>query len=166
MRVLAIDPGYDRCGLAVLERVRGKEHVLHSQCFITDRSAPFSERLGALGAEVLRLFTVYRPDGVALEKLYFGTNQKTAMGVSEVRGMLMYLTSAKKLPLFEFTPAQVKTGVTGSGRSDKTQVAAMVKRLVTLPKGNRHDDEYDAIALGLTCLATANAELARRASAP
>jgi crossover junction endodeoxyribonuclease RuvC len=154
MRVLAIDPGYDRCGIAVIERVNSKEHVVHSQCFVTDRTRTFPERLTSIGTEVERILTVHKPDMVAIEALYWGTNQKTAMGVAEVRGMLIYLTGKARLPLYEYTPPQVKTGVTGDGRSDKIQVTAMVKRLVKLPPGKRHDDEYDAIALGLTCLAS------------
>ena len=154
MKVLAIDPGYDRCGIAVLERVNAKEHVLHSQCFITDRTQTFPLRLTSIGVEVERIFTIYKPELVALEALYWGTNQKTAMGVAEVRGMLIYLTGRAKLPLYEYTPLQVKSGVTGDGRSDKRQVTEMVRRLVKLPSGRRHDDEYDAIALGLTCLAS------------
>lgn len=154
MRVLAIDPGYDRCGIAVLERVKGKEQVVHSQCFMTDRSQTFPQRLTTIGTEVERILMVHKPEMVALEALYWGSNQKTAMGVAEVRGMLIYLIGKAKLPLYEYTPPQVKTGVTGDGRSDKVQVTAMVKRLVKLSPGKRHDDEYDAIALGLTCLAS------------
>ena len=156
MKVLAIDPGYDRCGIAVLERVNAKEQVLHSQCFITDRTQTFPFRLTAIGIEVERLLMIYKPDMVALEALYWGSNQKTAMGVAEVRGMLIYLAGKAGLPLYEYTPLQVKAGVTGDGRSDKRQVTEMVRRLVKLPPtpGRRHDDEYDAIALGLTCLAS------------
>lgn len=154
MRVLAIDPGYDRCGIAVIDRVNGRELVVHSQCFTTERTAEFPVRLAAIGREVERLIAVHKPELVALEKLYFNTNQKTAMGVAEVRGMLLYLAARAGLPVHEYTPPQVKQGVTGNGHSDKAQVTAMVKRLVKLPPGKRHDDEYDAIALGLTCLAS------------
>lgn len=154
MKILAIDPGYDRCGIAIVERINGKESVLHSQCLITKRGDNFPSRLLVIGDEVRRLIEIYKPEAGALEQIYFNTNQKTAMGVAEVRGMLIYLIASAHLPLYEFTPAQVKQGVTGSGRSDKMQVTAMVRQLVKLPPGKRHDDEYDAIALGLTCLAS------------
>lgn len=162
MRILAIDPGYDRCGIAIIERVRGKEHVVHSQCFITQRKCDFPTRLNAIGSEIERLIAIHQPEMVALEQLYFNTNQKTAMGVAEVRGMLIYLAGRANLKIFEFTPPQVKVGVTGNGRSDKKQVTAMVKRLVKLPPGKRHDDEYDAIALGLTCLASIHFSLRKK----
>jgi len=154
MRVIAIDPGYDRCGLAILERVNGKEIVVHSDCLVTERGSSFPVRLAQIGEEVERLLMIHKPEIAALEQIYFNTNQKTAMGVAEVRGMLIYIFAKARLPLYEFTPPQVKAGVTGNGRSDKAQVTAMVKRLVKLPPGRRHDDEYDALALGLTCLAS------------
>ena len=153
MKILAIDPGYDRCGIALVERVNGRESVLYSECLVTRRGDSFSARLLSIGDEVRRLIEVYKPEAGALEQIYFNTNQKTAMGVAEVRGMLIYLIASARLPLYEFTPAQVKQGVTGSGRSDKMQVTAMVRQLVKLPPGKRHDDEYDAIAVGLTHLA-------------
>ena len=155
MRVLSVDPGYDRVGIAVLERVKDKETLLHSDCFVTKRFDEFSNRLISIGEEVERVIMIYKPEALALEKLFFTNNQKTAMGVAEVRGMLMYIGKKAKLSLFEYTPLQVKQGVTGSGASDKIQVSDMVTRLLKLPAKKRRDDEYDAIALGLTCLASA-----------
>lgn len=155
MRVLAIDPGYDRVGIALLERTKGKEVLLHSQCFITKRHAAFEERLLSIGQEIERVLDIYKPDMLALEKLYFNTNQKTAMGVSEVRGMLLYIGAKAQMQILELTPLQVKQGVTGNGRSNKAQVIAMVERLLRLRKHKRLDDEYDAIALALTALTSA-----------
>jgi crossover junction endodeoxyribonuclease RuvC len=154
MKVLAVDPGYDRVGIALLSRDGVKEACLHSECFETDRRASFEERLYTIGAHVEALMKKFNPEMMALERLYFNTNQKTAMQVAEMRGALLYLAAKHTLPVYEFTPAQIKQGVTGSGRSDKQSVERMVHILLPLAKKKRHDDEYDALALALTCLAT------------
>jgi crossover junction endodeoxyribonuclease RuvC len=96
---------------------------------------------------------MYTPDMVALERLYFNTNQKTAMAVAEVRGALMYCTTSKNVPLHEYTPAQIKMAVTSWGKATKHDVTNMVRRLIRIEKEIRYDDEYDAIALGITHLA-------------
>jgi crossover junction endodeoxyribonuclease RuvC len=84
----------------------------------------------------------------------FEKNAKTAMQIAEVRGMLSFIASSHHLPVLEYTPLQVKSAVTGYGKSDKTAVSRMVGRLVVLPPGKRLDDELDAIAIGITCLAS------------
>jgi crossover junction endodeoxyribonuclease RuvC len=154
-RIIGIDPGYDRCGFAVLEKSpSGKEKLLFSECFITSKTLPFLERLRLVGERFDSLITEYSPDIAGIEKLYFENNQKTAMAVSEVRGALLYLAATNKLPLYEYTPLQVKVAVTGYGKSDKKQVASMVTKLLTLTTPLRYDDEYDAIALALTASAS------------
>lgn len=155
MRVLAFDPGYERLGAAVLEKKNGKEVLVHSECFRTSAADAFPERLRQLGASVESLIEKFKPDAMALEKVYFEKNAKTAMQIAEVRGMLIHASASRGLSLFEYTPLQVKVAVTGYGKSSKTAVAAMVGRLVTLPDKKRLDDELDAIAVGLTCLASA-----------
>jgi len=154
-RVLAFDPGFERLGVAVVEKISGKETLLYSACIRTDAKHTFAERLLTLGKEAELLIKKWRPDAVALEDVYFAKNAKTAMKVAEVRGMLVYLATSRGLALFEYTPLQVKVAVTGWGRSDKRAVAAMIPRLIALPKRIRLDDELDAIAVGLTCLASA-----------
>lgn len=152
-RVLAFDPGFERLGVAVVEKQSGKETLLYSACIRTDAKLPFSQRLCELGAEAKALIKKWKPDVVALEEIYFAKNAKTAMKVAEVRGMLAYIAATHKLALFEYTPLQVKVAITGWGHSDKQAVAAMVSRLLVLPPRKRLDDEMDAIAVGLTCLA-------------
>ena len=90
---------------------------------------------------------------MAIEKLYFATNQKTAMQVAEVRGALIALATQHHLPVFEYTPMQVKSASAGWGRADKVAVARMLHALLKIEKEIRHDDEYDAIAIGVTHLA-------------
>ncbi len=153
MRVLAFDPGFERLGVAVVEKNK-KEELLYSDCVRTKATLLFSERLAILGKEVDALIKKWKPDCVALENLYFENNAKTAMNVAAVRGMLIYLGAAHDLVVHEYTPLQVKVAVTGYGKSDKRAVALMVQKLVSIQDKKRLDDELDAIAVGLTCLAS------------
>jgi len=155
MIILAIDPGYERVGVAILEKLpRQKEVVIFSECFKTLPKKQLSERILEIGVRVKFLITKYKPKALAIEKLYFETNQKTAMGVAEARGVIIYEASLAKLKICEYTPLQVKSAVTGYGRSDKRQVIHMVNQLISLPVKKAQDDEYDAIALGLTLFAS------------
>lgn len=157
MKVLGIDPGYGRCGVAVVERLDGKEHLVFSDCIETSSKDPFEERLAAIIATCDRLMGTHRPDAVALEKLYFGTNKTTAMRVSEVRGALIATATARDIPSHEYAPAQIKSATSGFGRADKRQVAMTVRMLLSITKEIRLDDEYDAIAVALTHLAHSRA---------
>lgn len=155
MRVLAIDPGYERLGIAVVEKgERGKEILLYSDCFRTNSKDVFEERLFQIGTEVGRVINEYNPNVLATEQLYFNTNQKTVMYVAEVIGVITYLSKKNSLSLFSYSPLQIKNAVSGYGRSTKEQVAKMVPRLIEIHKEIHLDDEYDAIAIGLTCLAS------------
>ncbi len=154
MRVLAIDPGYEKIGIAVLEKVAGKETLLFSECFKTSRENPPHERLLALGSEVARVIAEFKPSALAIEKLFFADNQKTAMMVSEARGVIIYESARAGLTVTEFTPLQAKVAVTGYGRGTKAQMKFMIHKLITVGKQIKEDDEYDAIALGLTYFAT------------
>jgi crossover junction endodeoxyribonuclease RuvC len=158
MRIIAIDPGYDRCGVAILEKLRGaKETVLFSMCIETDKKSSFNERLSFINNTCRELIENYAPESMALERLFFNTNQKTAMHVAEVRGMLIQLANEMVLTYAEYSPPQVKLAVGGSGKASKSDVARMIELLVVLPTRNtsakRKDDELDAIAVGLTHLA-------------
>ncbi|MBI5140354.1 MAG: crossover junction endodeoxyribonuclease RuvC [Candidatus Vogelbacteria bacterium] len=155
MRVLGIDPGYERLGVAVLEKERDSDALLFSDCLKTSPKLELSERIFTLGEEAKGLITKWKPDALAIEKLFFTTNQKTAMGVSEARGALIYIARSAKLKIFEYTPLQIKIAITGYGKADKNQVASMIKNLINLRgKTKIIDDEYDAIAVALTCLAS------------
>jgi crossover junction endodeoxyribonuclease RuvC len=154
MRILAFDPGYERLGVAVVEKVSSKETLLYSGCIRTKATLTFPERLAELGAAAEALIAQWQPQGVALESLYFENNAKTAMNVSAVRGMLLYLAAHNHLPAHEYTPLQVKVAVTGHGHASKAAIALMVPKLVGIPPGKRLDDELDAIAVGITCLAS------------
>lgn len=153
MKVLGIDPGYGRCGMAIVEKEAGKERVIYSTCIETSEKRPFPERLLEVVDACVALIEAYEPSALALERLYFSTNQKTAMQVAEVRGALIYAAARAHIPLSEYTPAQVKVAVAGWGQSDKKGVARMLHALLKIEKEIVHDDEYDAIAVGVTHLA-------------
>ena len=162
MKVLAIDPGYGRCGVAVVERNGGgKEALLYSACIETSAKAGFAERLAQVANECGRLIAAYSPDCLAIEKLYFQTNQKTAMRVAEVRGALINTAQNAGIEVFEYTPGEVKSAATGDGNADKKAVARMLHALMKIEKEIAHDDEYDAIAIGITHLARSRAALPR-----
>lgn len=153
MRVLAIDPGFDRLGLAVLENTTSKDTLVYSECAVTDKGQPFPLRLLALGSVVESLLMKYQPDTMAIETLFFNKNVKTAIHVAEARGMLLYTCQKFGCTIYEFSPQEIKIATTGYGMSDKTAVIAMVKRLIPEVPKTALDDEYDAIAIGITCLA-------------
>jgi crossover junction endodeoxyribonuclease RuvC len=153
MRVLAFDPGYDRLGVAIVERQSGKEVLLYSGCVTTEKTAPMPDRLMDIGNRVESLILEFHPDLVALETLYFNKNQKTAIAVAEVRGIILFLARRRGCTTTEFSPQEIKVAVTGYGKSDKGSVTRMVKQLVSNVPQTALDDEYDAIAVGVTALA-------------
>lgn len=153
MKVLAIDPGYDRLGVAVLEVQNGTEVLLYSTCVITERETPLPERLLIIGNAVEELLMKHTPDAVGIETLFFNKNIKTAIGVAQARGIILYLAKKHGCTVYEFGPQEIKVAVTGYGKSDKRAVLDMIMRLVKNVPKNALDDEYDAIAVGITCLA-------------
>jgi len=154
MRVLSIDPGYERLGIAILDGPTGNETLQHSDCFRTSAKTPHSERLNAIREEIDRLIKTLHPTTLALETLYFNINQKTAMKVAEVRGTIIATAAAHSLEVAEYTPGQIKIAITGYGKSDKKQVMQMTQKLIKVPDKKILDDEYDAIAVGITAIAS------------
>lgn len=153
MKVFAIDPGYDRVGMAVLEKVENKEILLYSTCLETEKTNSLNDRILEIGLATEDLLKKYRPDSLAIENIFFNKNIKTAIGVAQARGAIIYLAKRYNCPVFEFGPQEIKVATTGYGKSDKTAVINMIKRLVKNVPKNALDDEYDAIAVGVTCLA-------------
>ena len=154
MKILGIDPGYDRLGIAILEKpAKGKESVIYSDCFTTSKKDNIYARLLQIGTEVSRLLDEFKPEKLAIETLFIDNNQKTAMRVSEARGIIIYEAAKRGIPIFEYSPMEIKMAVTGDGTSDKARIIKMVNLLVKLPAKKTHDDEYDAVAVALTCSA-------------
>ncbi|OHA92462.1 MAG: crossover junction endodeoxyribonuclease RuvC [Candidatus Zambryskibacteria bacterium RIFCSPHIGHO2_01_FULL_46_30] len=154
--VLAVDPGFDRVGLAVMKLERDGPKLLFSQCFETDSKKARPERLFSIGRRIKDVIKKWQPETLAIETLFFNTNATSAIGVAEARGIIIYEARNRDMEIFEYGPQTIKMAVTGYGQADKTQMANMVKKLVPLPKksSKRLDDEVDAIALGITHLAT------------
>ena len=158
MKILGIDPGYERLGIAVLEknleaRPQGKERVIFSECFKTSAKLEFSERLRLIGVEVHKVINKYKPEVLAIETLFLTTNHKTVMRVAEARGVAIYEAVRAGLKIFEASPLQIKIATTGYGRANKEQMIKMVKILVNIDKLKTSDDELDAIAIALTAFA-------------
>jgi crossover junction endodeoxyribonuclease RuvC len=175
MRILGIDPGYERLGIAVLEKntddkrpfgkAQGKEQVIFSECFKTSAKLGFPERLLLIGEEVRNIIKKYKPEVLSIETLFLTNNQKTVMHVAEVRGVILYEAMKAGLKIFEASPPQIKMATTGSGHADKAQIIKMVRMLVDVDPvrgregsqrpsaSNGTDDELDAIAIALTAFA-------------
>ena len=152
MRILAIDPGFDRMGIAVVEGDPSKPTYIWSACITPPKGEP-SERLAHIQRAVEEAIAQHSPDLMALESLFFSVNKKSAMGVAEARGAILAAAGRASLSVKEYSPQQVKLAVTGYGAADKSAVMSMVPKLITLPESARLDDELDAIALGIAGLA-------------
>jgi len=152
MKILGIDPGFERLGIAVIEKNKTdkRERVIFSECFKTSAKLEFPERLKLIGERVKQIIKEYKPEILAIETLFLTTNHKTVMHVAEARGVVIYEAKNVGLKIFEASPPQIKIAVTGYGRSDKTQINKMVKILVDIDKSKKSDDELDAIAIALT----------------
>jgi crossover junction endodeoxyribonuclease RuvC len=155
MRFIGIDPGYDRVGLAVVERdtISQSDRVIFSDCYETDRSLPLVDRLRLVGDQVAATISTHQPSALGLETLFFSKNHKTAMAVAEARGIIMYLAHVANCQIYEFHPQEIKVAITGYGKSDKVAVTTMIKKLVANCPETAFDDEYDAIAIAVTGLA-------------
>lgn len=153
MKILGIDPGYDRLGVAVVEKENGKENLLFSDCILTDKNSDLPERIYSAGLAFQKLLAEHQPETVALETIFFNKNIKTAIGVAQMRGVLFFLAKEAGCAVYEYGPQEIKVAVTGYGKSDKSAVIDMVKRLVSNTPDTALDDEYDAIAVAVTCLA-------------
>ena len=151
MRVLGIDPGYDRLGLAVLEGDPSKPVLVWSTCALPAKGLP-EKRLAEVYAEVNAAIQAYSPDLLAIETLFFSTNRKTALQVAEARGVILAAAGTAEIPVHELSPAAVKLAVTGHGAADKEAIARMIPKLVSLPEKKRLDDELDAIAVAIAGL--------------
>jgi crossover junction endodeoxyribonuclease RuvC len=152
MKALGIDPGYDRLGVAIIEHT-DRERVVYSTCIETDKHTPLPERLVQVGDALAAILTTHQPDVVGVETLFFNKNVKTAIGVAQARGIIVYLCHKHNCSLYELGPQEIKIALTGYGKSDKAAVIDMVKRLVADVPDGALDDEYDAIAAAVTALA-------------
>lgn len=162
VRVLGVDPGLTRCGLGVVDGGAGNRlSLVHVSVVRTPAGAGIGERLAALSVAIEACLEAYRPDAVAVERVFSQHNLRTVMGTAQASGVALALAGARTLPVALHTPSEVKAAVTGSGRADKEQVTTMVTRLLHLADSPRPADAADALALAI-CHLWRGAALRRR----
>ncbi len=149
MLILGIDPGYAIIGWGLIRYERGRYIPVDFGAITTKAGVPFNRRLEIIYDELMALLNKYTPDAVAVEKLYFQTNAKTAIDVAQARGVTMLALQKQGVPVFEYTPLQVKSAVTGFGQAQKPQVMEMTKRLLRLKAVPKPDDTADALAIAI-----------------
>lgn len=151
MKIISIDPGYERLGLAIIEKEKNQREVLlFSECFKTSAKLPHHERLALIGDRIKEVIKKWKPEQLATEKLFFAGNQKTALLVAEARGVILYTGSSLGLEIFEYRPNEIKIAITGYGSAEKKQMMDMTRKLIKIDSKTNSDDELDAIAIGLT----------------
>jgi len=150
MTILGIDPGYARVGWAVLTINNSQLTINNCGCVETSKDKDSQERLADVYKQVCVLIKKYQPDVLAIEELFFTNNAKTAFKVGEARGVIILASAMRKIPVFSYTPLQIKIAVTGYGSADKGQVGRMVKAILKLKELPKLDDTVDAIAVALT----------------
>ncbi len=150
MRVLGVDPGLTRCGVGVIEGAPGSTcRLVHVEVVRTDPDADLADRLLALDDDVRAAVARWRPDAVAVERVFSQHNVRTVMGTAQAGAVAILAAARAGLPVATYTPSEVKAAVTGSGTADKGQVTAMVTRLLKLPAAPRPADAADALALAI-----------------
>lgn len=147
---MGIDPGYGILGFGVIDKERGACRAVAYGAIETPKSVRFPERLSFIGKEIEKLIERYKPEAIAVEELFFQSNQKTAIMVAEARGVVLYVCERSGIKLFEYTPLQIKQSMTGYGRAEKKQMQEMVRLSLCLEKIPRPDDAADALAAALT----------------
>jgi crossover junction endodeoxyribonuclease RuvC len=155
MFVLGIDPGVSRCGYGCVESARGQTKAIAVGVLTTPPSQPLPERLAALDTDIRELLADLRPDVVAVERLFFQTNVRTAMSVGQASGLVLAAASLAGCVVAQYTPNQVKQAVAGYGAAGKDQVQRMVQSLLGLPEVPKPADAADALALALCHVAAA-----------
>ena len=149
MKILGIDPGYGTTGFGLITAERGQYGLLQYGVITTPPALSFPQRLEMLYDDMSKLIEVTAPDVVAVEELFWGHNITTGIGVSHGRGVILLAIQKAGLPLYEYTPMQVKQAVVGYGKAEKRQVMDMTRRLMKMEKMPRPDDAADAIAIAL-----------------
>ncbi len=149
MVVLGIDPGYAIVGWGVVEYVGNKFRTIDYGAILTDAKMHFEHRLENIYDELMDIIARFKPDAISVEELFFNSNQKTAIGVACARGVILLAGVKSHVPLYEYTPLQVKQSVVGYGRAEKRQVMEMTRILLHLEKVPKPDDTADALAIAI-----------------
>lgn len=150
MRILGIDPGYAIVGFGVVNYQSGKFVLEDMGAITTAADMQFEDRIKAIYLDMCQLIKTYKPQEMAIEKLFFNTNQKTAIDVAQARGVTILPAIMEGIPIYEYTPLQVKSSIVGYGRAEKKQVQEMVRTMLHLKEVPKPDDTADAVALAIT----------------
>lgn len=150
MKVLGIDPGVGRVGWGIVTHEKGIDSLVEFGCFETTVNSQLPERLQKIYCFLQKLIKKYKPDSLAVESLFFATNAKTAFDVGAARGVILLAGEEAKLPIFQYTPLQVKSSLTGYGKAEKKQIQFMVTKILHLKDIPKPDDAADAVAIALT----------------
>ncbi len=152
MIILGIDPGTATTGFGVIQKDgKGGWKAVDFGVVTTDKSLTDAERLHILAQDLSQLLSTHKPAAAGVEKLFFETNVKTAINVAQARGVILQTLAAHHVPIYEYTPLQVKSTLTGNGQADKKQMQFMVKHTFTLDTIPKPDDAADALAIALCC---------------
>ena len=149
MRILGIDPGYAIIGYGVVDYNKCCFQTVGFGAITTKAKTPFEDRLSVIYNDMLEIIDRYKPDELAIEKLYFNTNTTTAIDVAQARGVIVLAAYQKGIKVNQYTPLQVKQAITGYGRAEKHQVMEMVKSFLNLKAVPKPDDTADALALAI-----------------
>lgn len=149
MLTLGLDPGFARIGYGLIKKEKGRLSVIDCGCISTKVKQEFPDRLVQVGQDLEGLIKKHRPDQCAIEDLFFFKNAKTALAVAAARGVLIFVAKKNKLPVFEYTPLQVKQSVTGYGKAEKNQVLFMVEKILRIKDFVGLDDTSDALAIAI-----------------
>ena len=154
MRVLGIDPGTAIVGYSIIDYKNNKIQLIDYGCIYTNKEDSLSLRLEQVYLRVESLINLYKPDHMAIEELFFFKNQKTIISVAQARGVIILKAQLSGLDIYNYTPLQVKTGITGYGRANKKQVQEMTKIILKLNEIPKPDDAADAIAIAINHINT------------
>lgn len=149
MVILGIDPGYAIVGYGILDYRNNHFKVIDYGAIITEAGINFNRRLEIIYDELCELIEKFKPEAMSVEKVFYNSNAKTVIDVSQARGVIMLAAQKNKVPVFEYTPLQVKQSVVGYGRAEKKQVQEMTKRILFLEKVPKPDDTADALAMAI-----------------
>ncbi|WP_300360691.1 crossover junction endodeoxyribonuclease RuvC [Fusobacterium sp.] len=150
MRILGIDPGTAIVGYSIVDYVNSKMQLIDYGCIYTDKNLPMEDRLLIIFNELEEIIKKYSPEHMAIEELFYFKNNKTVISVGEARGVIVLAGKKNNLKISEYTPLQVKIGITGYGKAEKKQVQLMVKTILKLKEIPKPDDAADAIAIAIT----------------
>lgn len=148
--ILGVDPGYAIVGWGVIEFSNNSFKPIAFGAVTTKAHTEFSDRLNNIYNEIIAIIKQFKPQAISIEKLYFQSNAKTAIDVAQARGVMLLAAKQMGIDLFEYTPLQVKTVVTGYGKAKKPQVMEMTRRLLHLKEIPKPDDTADALAIAIT----------------